>query len=228
MGVDALEMDVHATRDGVLVVNHDDTVDRTTDGSGAIACLSLKEIKALDAGYNWPHHEASDERPFRGAGLTIPTLEEVLSAFPSTPMVIDMKQADPPIVRPFGEMLRRFGRSGNTIAASFHLDTMRLFRKLFPEFATSGAPPEVRRFFVLNKICLGRLFAPEMVAFQVPPRLGILRVVTPRFIRVARRKGIAVHVWTINEADEMRELLRMGVAGIITDRPDLLLDVAGR
>ena len=83
LGVDALELDVHATRDGALVVIHDSTVDRTTDGTGAVSNFTLEEITALDAGYNWSPGADSDDNPYRGTGVTIPTLEEVLSAFPN-------------------------------------------------------------------------------------------------------------------------------------------------
>jgi glycerophosphoryl diester phosphodiesterase len=225
LGVDALELDVHATADGVLVVIHDDTVDRTTNGTGAVSELTLEEIKALDAGYNWPLHEESDEYPFRGTGVTIPTLEEVLVAFPDMPMAIEIKQADPPIVEPFGNLLKEYDRAGNTIVASFHPEVMQEFREQFPEFATAGVEPEIRRFFVLNKLFLGRSYRPPMNAFQVPERFGNLKVITPRFVRVAQSRGLAVHVWTINHPDDMERILDTGVDGIMTDRPDLLLDV---
>lgn len=228
LGVDVLEMDVHATRDGVLVVIHDDTVDRTTNGAGAVSDLTLEELRSLDAGYNWPLHLETDERPYRGAGVTIPTLEEVLREFPSMPMVIEIKQADPPIVEAFGEMLRQYGRAGNTIVASFHPAVMEDFRGQFPEFATAGVEPEIRRFFVMNKLFLGGLFHPEMDAFQVPERFGNLTVITPRFVRVAKRRGLDVHVWTVNNPDDMERMLDAGVDGIMTDRPDLLMAVLAR
>ena len=225
LGVDVLEMDVHGTRDNVLVVIHDDTVDRTTDGTGAVSELSLNQIKALDAGYNWPLHEETEEHPYRGAGVTIPTLEEVLEAFPTMPMVIEIKQADPPIVDQFGEMLRRYDRTKNTIVASFHPEVMVEFREKFPEFATAGVEPEIRRFFVLNKLLLGRLYRPPMEAFQVPERFGNLKVITPRFVRVAQSRGLSVQVWTVNTAEDMERIFATGVDGIITDRPDLLIQL---
>lgn len=225
LGVDALELDVHGTRDGVLVVIHDDTVDRTTNGDGAVSNLTLAEIGTLDAAYNWPTSTETDDHPYRGTGVAIPTLEEVLTAFPNTPMIIEIKQADPSIVEAFGRMLREHDRSRNTIVASFHHEAMKEFRRTFPEFATSGVEPEIRRFFILNKFFLGRSFRPVMDAFQVPERLGRLRVITPRFVRVAQSRGLAVHVWTVNEEEAMERMLSAGVDGIITDRPDRLLDL---
>jgi len=228
IGVDALELDVHGTRDGTLVVIHDDTVDRTTNGTGAVSDLTLSEIRALDAGYNWSSDADADDHPYRGTGVTIPTLEEVLAAFPDTPMVMEIKQADPPIAETLGLMLREHGRARNTIVASFHREALEEFRRAFPEFATSGAESEIRRFFVLNKLFLGRSFRPAMDAFQVPEQLGNLKVITRRFVRVARSRGIAVHVWTVNEAEDMERMLSAGVDGIISDRPDRLLELLGR
>lgn len=227
LGVDALELDVHATRDGVLVVIHDDTVDRTTNGTGRVSNLTLEEIQALDAGYNWPF-DRSEDRPFRGTGVRVPTLEEVLSAFPDMPMVIEIKQADPSIVRTFGTMLRQFDRAKNTVVASFHPDVLVEFREAFPEFATSGSEPEILRFFILNKLFLGWTFRPPMDAFQVPQRARGMRVVAPRFVRVAQSRGLAVHVWTVNDQEEMQTVRETGVDGIITDRPDLLIELVDR
>ena len=227
LGVDALELDVHSTRDGALVVIHDDSVDRTTNGTGKVLELTLEEIKALDAGFNWPFTQ-DDNRPYRGTGVQIPTLEEVLIAFPDVPMVIEIKQKEPSIVRPFGDLLRAYDRSRNTTVASFHPSVLTEFRREFPEFATSGTEPEILRFFILNKLFLGRTFRPTMDAFQVPERARNLRVVRRRFVRVAQSRGIAVHVWTVNEVQDMERMLAAGVDGIISDRPDLLLTVVGR
>ncbi|MFW5684241.1 MAG: glycerophosphodiester phosphodiesterase [Spirochaetota bacterium] len=228
MGVDALELDVHSTADGVLVVIHDETVDRTTNGSGLVKELTLAEIRGLDAAWNWPHHVETDEYPYRGQGIKIPTLEEVLREFPDVPMAIEIKQADPPIVEPFGELLQRYDREQNTIVASFHPEVMHSFRESFPRFATSGVEPEIRTFYVMKTIFAGWLYPPPMEAFQVPETSGDLQVITPRFVRAAHRRGINVQVWTVNDAESMRRILDAGVDGIITDRPDLLLEVLGR
>lgn len=228
LGVDALEMDVHATADGTLVVIHDDTVDRTTDGTGLVKELTLEEIRSLDGAYRWPHHVETDEHPYRGQGVRIPTLEEVLREFPDMPMTIEIKQADPPIVTAFGELLQRYDREPNTIVASFHPSVMEEFREQFPDFATSGVEPEIRTFFVMKTVFAGWLYPPPMEAFQVPETSGNLRVITPRFVRAAHRRGINVQVWTINDRESMRRILDAGVDGIITDRPDLLLEELGR
>jgi glycerophosphoryl diester phosphodiesterase len=125
-------------------------------------------------------------------------------------------------------LLRAHDRSRNTTVASFHPSVLTEFRREFPEFATSGTEPEILRFFILNKLFLGRTFRPTMDAFQVPERARNLRVVRRRFVRVAQSRGIAVHVWTVNEVQDMERMLAAGVDGIISDRPDLLLTVVGR
>ncbi|MFP4376083.1 MAG: glycerophosphodiester phosphodiesterase [Spirochaetales bacterium] len=224
-GVDALEMDVHATRDGVPVVIHDSTVDRTTDGSGTVWEMTLEEIQSLDAAYRWPHHLDTNEYPYRGTGITIPTLEEVLRAFPDVPMAIEIKQAEPSIVVTVGEMLQRYDREQNTIVASFSPAVMREFRESFPGFATSGVEPEIRTFFVLKTAFLGWVYPPPMEAFQVPERSGGLHVITRRFVSSAHRRNINVQAWTINDRESMHRILDTGVDGIITDEPLMLMEV---
>jgi len=143
-------------------------------------------------------------------------------------MTIEIKQADPPIVDAFGRMLERFDREPNTIVASFHPEVMREFREKFPGFATSGVEPEIRTFYAMKTLFLGWLYRPGMEAFQVPEVSGNLRVITPRFVRAAQRRGLSVQVWTVNDEASMRRVLEAGVDGVITDRPDLLLRVVER
>ena len=224
-GVDVLEMDVHASSDGELVVIHDDTVDRTTNGSGTVWEMTLAELQSLDAAYNWPHHLETDDHPYRGAGITIPTLESVLREFPDVPMVIEIKQSDPPIVDTFGEMLQRYDREQNTVVASFSPDVMKEFRRKFPEFATGGVEPEILTFFILKTVFAGWVYPPPMEVFAVPEQFGNIRVITPRFVRAAQRRGLTVHVWTVNDRDQMERMLDAGADGIITDEPLLLMEV---
>ncbi|MFW6313808.1 MAG: glycerophosphodiester phosphodiesterase family protein, partial [Spirochaetota bacterium] len=167
----------------------------------------------------------TEDHPYRGEGVRIPTLEEVLREFPDVPMTIEIKQAEPSIVDVFGRTLQRFDREQNTIVASFHPEVMHEFRERFPDFATSGVEPEIRAFYAMKTVFLGWLFRPKMEAFQVPETSGNLKVITPRFVRAAQRRGISVQVWTVNDRASMHRVLDTGVEGIITDRPDLLLEV---
>src|SRR5690606_25317942 len=227
LGVDVLEMDMHSTADGVLVLSHDDTVDRLTNGQGRIQEMTFEELRELDAGYTWSD-DGGETYPFRGQGLTIPSLEEVLSAFPEMPMNIEIKQQTPSIVEPFCQMLRAHGKEEQVLVASFHPETMVEFRQSCPGVATSATEPEIRPFFVLNKLGLDAAYASPAHAFQVPEYSGNLHVVTEQFVRGAHAHNIEVHVWTVNEVQDMERLLAWGVDGIITDRPDLLLELLGR
>lgn len=225
LGVDAIECDIRATRDGTLVVIHDETVDRTTNGSGRVMDVTYAQLRSLDAGYRWATTPDAADHPYRASGIVIPTFNEVLETFPGMPFIIEIKQADPSIVGALGTLLRRTGRDQNTIVASFHGEVIAGFRKEFPEYATSGAESEIRHFVVMNKLLLGRATRPRMDALQVPDRIRRVPIVTPRFVRVAHAHGLPVHVWTINDEPRMRRMLDMGVDGVITDRPDLLLKV---
>ncbi len=227
LGVDVLEMDIHASQDGVLVVIHDDTVDRTTDGNGRLQDLTLAQIKQLDAGHYWTNDDGQSY-PYRGQGITVPSLEEILIAFPQMPMNIEIKQREPSIVQEVCDLLDQYGRRQSVLIASFHPETMVEFREACPGVATSMTEPEIRRYFTLNTLFLARLFNPPGEAFQVPEYAGGLHVVTDRFVRGATGRNVAVHVWTINDPADMQRFINLGVDGIITDRPDLLLELLGR
>lgn len=227
LGVDVLEMDMHSTSDGVLVLSHDDTVDRLTDGAGLIKEMTWAELQALDAGYRWSDDEGQTF-PYRGQGITIPSLEEVFEAFPGVPLNIEIKQQAPSIVAPFCALIRQYGREEQVLVASFHPETMAAFRQACPEVATSGAEREIRPFYILNRLGISSVYRPPAEAFQVPEFSGSLHVVTRGFVRGAHRRNVEVHVWTVNETADMERLLALGVDGLITDRPDRLLELLGR
>lgn len=228
LGVDVLELDLHAAADGTLVVIHDDTVDRTTNGSGAVNSLTVEELQELDAGYRWSPQRSGESFPYRGMGITVPTLEEVFDAFPHTRLNLEIKQREPAIGGTLCDSIRRHGREDTVLVGSFHDSELADFRARCPEVATSAGPGEVRFAYVLSRAFLGRLYNPSAHALQVPEYQGSLRVVTPGLVSTARRKGVQVHVWTPNEVDEMERLLELGVDGIITDRPDRLLRILDR
>lgn len=229
LGVDVLELDTQITADGQIVVIHDDTVDRTTDGSGRVDAFTLAELQQLDAGYDWrPPGGADGDFPYRGQGLTVPTLAEVLAAFPTVGVNLDMKALDPRVPAATCDVVRAAGREATVMVASFHDANLRAFRELCPDVATSAGPDEVRAFYVFNLLGLGRWTAPAADAFQVPVREGSIEVVTPRMARGLRERHVRLDVWTINDEAEMRRLFDLGVDGIITDRPDLALALLGR
>ncbi len=240
-GATAIELDVHATADGKLVVCHDPTVDRTTEGAGRIADLPWESVRALDNAYWWaPGADVApgldpDDYPFRGRSpedrrFRIALLEEVLHEFPGVVLNLDIKQTGP-AVAPYEEalatVLRRHGRTDDVIVASF-LDTATdAFSTFAPEIPTSAGTMAVAGF--THAVRAGETPAPmRHVALQVPASFGDLPLVDRRFVDVAHEQGLAVHVWTIEEESEMERLCRLGVDGIITDRPSALTAVLDR
>ncbi len=228
LGVDVLEMDLHVTADGALVLMHDETVDRTTDGTGRLEQMTLAEVKALDAGYYWTDDEGQTY-PFRGQGITVATLEELFQAFPDMPMNIEIKLVENiPVVEPFCQMIRQYGKQDQILVASFHEDAMSEFRAACPEVATSASQNEVINFFARHFVGLAASYSPPAQAVQVPEYRSGIHILTPRFVEDAHSRGMDVHVWTVNEAEDMQRMIDLGVDGIITDRPDILLELLGR
>jgi len=226
LGANALEMDIHATADGALVVRHDPVVETTCNGRGAIAGLTLTQIQALDAGYTWSA-DGGSTFPFRGLGITIPTVEQVFQAFPHTRLNFDIKPQAPEVTDRFCELLNAYGydRSGLAMVGSFHDAQIRRFRRLCPTVPTAAGVSETRLFFLLARIGLERLYRPRFQAFQVPEYNGRIHLVTPGFIAAAHAQGVEVHVWTVDEPADMRRLLDWGVDGLISDYPDKLMEV---
>jgi glycerophosphoryl diester phosphodiesterase len=227
LGADVLEMDLHSTQDGVLVLIHDATVDDTTNGSGAIQDFTLLELQALDAGYWWTPDEGASY-PYRGEGIQVPTLVEVFETFPEAHLNIEIKQSEPSIVDPLCDLIREYGMSEQVLIASFDQETIRDFRKTCPEVATSAGEDEVRLLYGLSLVYLEGVYSPKAEAVQVPEYRGSIHVLTARFINAAHKRNMEVHVWTVNEREEMARMLDLGVDGIITDNPDRLLDLLER
>jgi len=227
MGVDVLEMDIHMSADGTIVVRHDPTVDATTDGMGAIKGLSLDQIKALDAGYTWTK-DAGDNYPFRDLGITIPTLEEVLVAFPKARLNIDIKPDDPEILVPFVRLLKNYESLDRVLVGSFHDQQLGTFRRLCPQVATAAGVSETRVFYILNRLGLGAVYQPRAQAFQPPEIVSGQRIISERFVEGAHVHNMQVHVWTVNEVEDMQRLLNWGVDGIISNFPDRLLRLIKR
>ena len=221
LGADVLELDIHATADGALVVRHDPFVESTTDGQGYISQLTQAQIKRLDAGYTWTA-DGGQSFPYRGLGITIPTLEEVLAAFPNLRLNIDIKPEDPAVVVALVDLLHRNDRVSQVMVGSFHDRQLKLFRKLCPDAATAAGVRETLGLFVLYKLGLSAFFRARAQAFQVPECYGRLRLVTPGFIRAAHAHGMQVHIWTVDDEADMRQLIEWGVDGIITDYPGRL------
>ena len=239
-GATGIELDVHATADGELVVCHDATVDRTTAAQGTIASFTLAQLRAMDFSYWWiPGADVTPGRPdaeypFRGRApgdptFGIATLREVLERYPGVVLNLDIKQTAP-VVAPYEESLARllaeYGRTSDLIVASFLDPATDAFRTFAPEVPTSAGT--VATAAAWQAVQAGEdLPESPAVAFQVPERQGDLVIVDEAFVAAAHRAGKAVHVWTVNDAESMRRLLGLGVDGIISDVPTTLCSVIG-
>lgn len=220
-GVDILEMDVYLTKDGHPVVLHDPTVNRTTDGTGRVSDFTLAELQQLDAGYRFTT-DGGRTYPWRDRGVRIPTLDEVLGAFPDSKLLIEFKTADPLLVDAVVAVVDRHRARGRVMFASFHDEAVARARVLVPEAPTSMGEGEAFRYVVLQKLGLGSFFRPVAPTIQVPEWQGKLRVANPGLGRLARRQGVDLHVWTVNDEEAMHRLIGVGATGIITDYPDRL------
>ncbi len=227
LGVDVLEMDIRQTADGVLVVLHDETVDRTTDGSGPVAALTLAGLRELDAGYRWSP-DGGKTHPFRGRGLTVPSLKEVFAALPQARMNLEIKTRGAALSKPLCDLIRAHRMESRVAVASFGQDGMDAFRAACPGVATAATPEETRRLFRLAVLFLEPIFAPRAEVLQVPERLRGIEVLTPRFVSAARRLNLKIEVWTISEPEDMQRLIALPVDGIMTDYPDRMLALVGK
>jgi glycerophosphoryl diester phosphodiesterase len=221
LGVDGLELDVHLSRDGVVVVHHDDTLERTTDGSGPVAERTAAELEHVDAGYRFGGEGAF---PFRGRGFGVPRLRDVLDRYRGCRLIIELKQDTADLARAVIDEVRRADMTGRVCLGSFGSRTLREARTYEPRIVTSAAREEVRWALYASWIGIAP-WRPPYVAFQVPECSGSTTVVTPRFVRAAHRGGVVVQVWTVDEEADMRRLLSWGVDAIITDRPDVAVRV---
>ena len=237
-GAVALELDLHATADGHVVVCHDPTVDRTTNGTGCIAEMTLEAVQSLDNAYWWvpgsvvDHHAGPADYPLRGRApadpeLRIPTLREVLEAFPSVYLNVDIKQTAP-AVEPYehlvADLFREHGREDDVIVASFFDAATEAFSALAPDISTAAGLGAMAGFYFAVR---DGATPPPMPhhALQVPPTYEENTVVDADFVAAAHDAELALHVWTIDEAEEMERLIELGVDGIMTDRPSVLAGV---
>jgi glycerophosphoryl diester phosphodiesterase len=218
LGFEWLETDLHLTSDGVLVCFHDGLLDRTTDGSGPISKLSLAELDAIDAGHRHAPHE---DFPFRSQGVRVPTLEEVVTTYPHTRLIVDLKQDG--LVDALWGLIERLGLHERLVVGAFSDRRLASFRRLSQGSVATSTGPR-RSVAAYAGAVMGR--APKLAdAVQFPTNLGPLKPLTMRTVRSFHRRGYQAHVWTVNDPDEMHRFYDLGVDAVITDRPDLLRDV---
>jgi glycerophosphoryl diester phosphodiesterase len=238
LGATGIELDVHATLDGVLVVSHDATVDGSTNGSGAIATLPLETLRALDHAYVFVPGRGDDPTAQnrwvdrgRAPGdprFGIATLDEALEASRGAVVNIDIK-AGAPQVAPYEEAVAlavaRHGREDEVIVTSFDDHRTEVFAAFAPRVATSPGIGGLAGF--IGSVRSGRTPAPlpaHHVALQLPYRFGGHDVVDERLMAAAHDAGLAVHVWTVNDRSVMDHLIDLGVDGIMSDVPTVLVE----
>jgi glycerophosphoryl diester phosphodiesterase len=216
-GAKVLELDVHLTSDGELVVIHNKTVDDTTNDTGFVREMMLQQLKQLDAGYDFTYdHDRT--HPYRGKGVVIPTMEEVYRAFPDVPLNVEIKEAQKDIEQKLWQVIEAAEAEDHTLVVAKKMSVIRRFREVSGgQVATGASAPEMVTFIICSHLYPSCQLRPSYQALQVWKRVGTLGIV-----EVAHRSGIRVDVWTVDEEEDMRHFIDYGVDGIMTDRPDVL------
>jgi glycerophosphoryl diester phosphodiesterase len=225
LGADGLELDVHLSRDGVVVVHHDTGLERTTDCRGPVSTYTAEELARADAGY-WFRAD-SGEFPYRACGIGVPTFAEVLRRYANARLIVEMKVNDPELARRAIDEIRAADAVDRVALGAFEGRVLRAARAYEPRIATGASREETRWALYRSRVRwpLGRTRYREL---QVPERSGSTTIVTPRFVAHAHRAGLPVKVWTVDAPADMQRLLEWGADALITDRPDLAADVVRR
>ena len=229
MGVDMIEVDLHITKDGQIVLAHDPTVDSTTDGTGYVSDYTLDEFLALDAGFHFQNTEG--EYAFKGIGVYKPTLREVFDRYPDMNYMLEVKHTNPAYVhQEIGEelwaIIEEYEMHDQVMVSSFNQKIINRFDALADGQIALGTGREVVfNFTIAHKFFLRNLFQPTGDVIQLPRANKYFNFFTKEMMEGAKRLGMDVHYWTINDELTMRQMVDAGVDGIITDRPDLLIEI---
>jgi glycerophosphoryl diester phosphodiesterase len=218
LGADGFEIDTQLSADGIPVVIHDHTLERTTDRTGPVGALTADQLAGVDAGF---HFQLDGRHPFRGQGIGVPRLDEVLARYRDARIIIEMKGGQPALARAVGVEIKKANALERICVGSFYQGSIDAIRKAHPEVTTSASQEEAR--WTLHRSWLRWPWTKQRawVAFQLPEKAGWMRVVSPAFLRHVHREGHTVQVWVVNERDDIRRLLDWGADGIISDRPDI-------
>ena len=219
LGADGLELDVHLSKDGRVVVHHDRTLDRTTNLHGLVADHTADELARADAGYRF---QRNGSFPFRGRGLGVPLLADVLARFRAVPIVAELKVNTPEMAQAVAAVVRQADAVDRVCVGSFGLRVLRAVRRLEPALATSAAREEVR-WALYRSWCRLPVRRAAYGGYQVPEWSGRTHVVSPLFVETAHRFELAVQVWVVDTEADARRLIGWGVDGLITDRPDIIV-----
>jgi glycerophosphoryl diester phosphodiesterase len=219
---DIFEIDVRLSRDNEVMVFHDETLQRTTNGTGAVRAMTVAELKQLDAGYRF---QTDNSYSARDTGIRILTLTELLERYSSVRVNIDIKDADAAAVDAVGRTVEAFGAANRCVLASFHDAQVERCRARFPGIRLSMSMGEIKRYYARYLFGLLRGSTHSAGLFQVPVSYYGLSLSGRRFISSVHRGGGEINYWTINDPQQMRSLLERGADGIVTDRADLAVPV---
>lgn len=222
LGVDAVEFDLHVTRDGVLVLLHDPTLDRTTDAAGPVAARTLADLRTVDAGARFTT-DRGRTFPWRGRGAGIPTFDEAVEALPrDLPIIIELKT--PAAALPLRDAIARHGLARRVIVAGFDPASTRPLRHA--GFALGASTPDVAGLLIPS-LLRRPIAAPLFQAMCIPPVYNGIPVPLGSLVRSTKPHGVVTHIWTVNDPAYALKLWRLGVNGIISDDPGLILAVRG-
>jgi glycerophosphoryl diester phosphodiesterase len=210
-GADGVELDVRLSRDGEVMVIHDDTVDRTTDGTGPVVRFTADELGRMNV---------------LGSGAGVPRLEEVLTGFPEAAVIVELKEG-PELGRRTAAVVRSAGAMDRVVVGSYTRSALQAIRREEPRVPTGSSHEECRLALYASRLGLPPYWAAYR-AFQVPERTAAAHIVSRQFVRLAHAAGLAVQVWVVDDPEDVRRLLDLGVDGIISDRPDLAVQTLRR
>ncbi len=230
-GADALELDLHLSLDGVIVCNHDRDLLSSTGVELGIDEAGFEEIAAMDAGYCFQNKDGSF--PYRGRRsvddrFRLLRLEEVFEGFPDLICNLDIKDdfgPDSGFEAQLAKTIERYGAKDRTIVASFHSEPLKRIRKCDPEIFTSASTEEAYSFYrdFLSSEPGGNPL--DYCALQLPDTLEGNEYLSSELVDYAHKRGVAVHIWTVDQPKRMGYLVELGCDGIISDSPGVLVEV---
>lgn len=221
IGSDIIEIDVHLTADDVLVVRHDASIDTTTNGTGQISAMSLADIQGYDVGF----HEIDYPNAAPQDSIRVPALRDLFLELPDQRYLIELKPQDVSAADRLCGLIRQHNMQKQVLVGSFHTHVLKHFRRECPEIPTSLGRTEVTQLVLLEKFNLSHLFISEGYTIHIPINYGVVDILDLSLVNKMHERNIRVDAWTLNDPESMQQSIYLGVDGIITDRPDILLGI---
>lgn len=222
-GSDALDTDVHATKDGVLVLFHDETLEFRTNGTGAIRDKTYAELLQLDFAYNWTP-DGGATYPYRGKGIKVMTVDQLLNWFPLVRVAIEIKQTTTQAAVDLCTLVKNKHAQWRVLVSSFTQPNMDAFRVACPDVATSATQDEVVQFYTYHLTSFPAGYAPKFSSLQVPEQFNGIPILIPSFIAAAHQRGLKVYAWTIDTPQQAQPLIALGVDGLNSSYPKRIID----